>query len=238
METDFYDCAFLEQEQEKTCIARASGDTNLNDDDSSEPCITIYNRVLTEPMTSSAEMHLQSIITDLRTEQCENERHCKPADGLEAMSNRTKEQTNQTDHTPRHSTNLQPSKLQKHSSHCSSRLKRSFLHQLRHFAISTLLVLALTIPAHTHSTSPIDQSLSKSPSSPMKDVFYSPETWIIEELEADETSTQKPPLQITDTLAHAGYLFRATILVDPQGLEGKHERLTSVQFEVKYHPSS
>ncbi len=238
METDFYDCAFLEQEQEKTCIARASGDTNLNDDDSSEPCITIYNRVLTEPMTSSAEMHLQSIITDLRTEQCENERHCKPADGLEAMSNRTKEQTNQTDHTPRHSTNLQPSKLQKHSSHCSSRLKRSFLHQLRHFAISTLLVLALTIPAHTHSTSPIDQSLSKSPSSSMKDVFYSPETWIIEELEADETLTQKPPLQITDTVAHAGYLFRATILVDPQGLEGKHERLTSVQFEVKYHPSS
>ena len=235
METD---CSSVEKEQEKTCFARDSEHTNLNNDGSSEPYITIYSRTLTEPMTSSAKMHLQSINTDLQTEQCENERHSKPADGLEVISNHTTKQTNLSDHYPRHSTKLQSPKLQKQLSHTSSRQKRPFLHQLQHFAISTLLVLALTIPAHAHSTSPIDQSFSRSPSPSLKDVFYSPETWIIEELETEETLTQKPPLQITDTLAHVGYLFRATIIINSQGLDGNNEQDTSIQFQVKYHPSS
>lgn len=182
----------------------------------------MYNEAHKSPTTLVSKSHIQVRHTDCTSTAEQNNRHCKLKEYPNANSKFTTSKQLPCDHI-RWGHTVYRKQTPSYSG--------TFFHHILYTLVVTLLFLSLTIPVHAHGdTSTIDESQTKSHPQSIEEIFYSPENWIMEELDTDELQAlHKPQLQITNTIANVGYLYGAEVLVDLKELNTKDYTL---KFQV------
>lgn len=160
-------------------------------------------------------------------QQATTDQHCRISKTLTQQKQTctaTDSHTQQLHHAKQH---LRLIQSQRNSTPCRSKPK--IFHHL--IAVILLVVLTLAAPTCAQGTAKSSQALSQSPSG--SEIFYSPESWSIEELDTVETVAEEPLLRMTHTSANVGYLFRARI-ISAHDSDETNEQITSFQFKVTF----
>ena len=108
------------------------------------------------------------------------------------------------------------------------------LHRLiLHTFLALVILLSLANPVQSYKSTDHTTAQSLSKSSPnVKDIFYLGDSWMIEEINAEESSSLhiKPRLRISEPLAYVGRLFKTTIQVE----ETRYDEY-EMQYKVIIH---
>lgn len=221
------ECVPTEQVQKRKMCVTTKEMMKTNESFNSSNKNKMYSEAHKSPTTLVSKLHIQVRHTDCTSTAEQNNRHCKLKEYPNANSKFTTTKQLPCNHIRWGHTD---SSVYRKQTPSYSRT-RTFFHHILYTLIVTLLFLSLTIPVHAHGdTSTIDESQTKSHPQSIEEIFYSPENWIMEELDTDELQTlHKPQLQITKTIANIGYLYRAEVLVDLKELNTQDHTL---KFQV------
>ncbi len=100
-------------------------------------------------------------------------------------------------------------KIQSRNNCYPSQSRRTLLYHFMHIALVFLVILTLAAPIHAQDTAESSHALFPSSPGSVKEIFYPPESWSIEELEMEVK--EEAVLQLTHYSANVGYLFRTRI---------------------------
>ena len=127
------------------------------------------------------------------------------------------------------SSNLQTLPQSKYFIYQSPAKRRTHLRLLLHTFWAAMLLLLLANPIQSHKSTKHTTAQSLSKSSPnVKDIFYLEDSWMVEEIDAEESSSlHKPRLSISESSAYVGRLYKTSIKID----ETRYED-SEIQYKV------